>query len=403
MISKKYTLGVIAVLVMAACAVFGLTRPKGSSDWSDYIPFGQSSSISAKNMIPTKYTAKVIQSLAYDDNKIGSSTGMYILSALLANGVNGRAQEELLKAMETQDLSKVNEIVQAQMSQQSSRVEMATSAWSEYFLSSYKEAIRKLYADDKDSTDLSLINAWVSEKTHGLIRELSIDVPSGKYVKYVLVNAIYFRDKWKDPFETNDTYDERFYSFGEKRSSWGDMVDMMHKKDMYLPYYEDEILQAIQLPYKTGDKMTILLPKIPFDRFIQNFKAEYLELPYERKDISEVAIPKFRIETERGLMDLFRKWGIETILTKEGYDYNQMVKRLESDGDNKLVGFATQKAKIEVEENGTRAVVVTYAGGFGDTLAEEEPKEIIFRADHPFVFIINDGLFVGTYAKAARY
>ena len=170
MITKKYKLGILAILVIAVCALYGISKSKGASDWFDYNPSGREGTISAKNTIPTKYTAKVIQSLAYDKNEIGSSTGMYILSALLANGVNGRAQEELLKAMETPALSKVNEIVQAQMSQQSSRVEIATSAWSKYFLSSYKEAIRKLYVDDKGVVDNSRMNAWVSEKTHGICK-----------------------------------------------------------------------------------------------------------------------------------------------------------------------------------------------------------------------------------------
>jgi len=65
--------------------------------------------------------------------------------------------------------------------------------------------------------------------------------------------------------------------------------------------------------------------------------------------------------------------------------------------NNLYIGFATHKAFVDVNEEGTEAAAAT-AIGAETTSAPVNP--LIFRADHPFVFLIQDNetglvLFMG--------
>lgn len=73
--------------------------------------------------------------------------------------------------------------------------------------------------------------------------------------KLILVNALYFSGKWKNPFEKYATYTEKFY----KGNSVVTDVDMMHQTDSF-NYCDNRELKAkfIELPYQGRKNINLL-------------------------------------------------------------------------------------------------------------------------------------------------
>nr|CAB3489628.1 unnamed protein product [Digitaria exilis] len=65
--------------------------------------------------------------------------------------------------------------------------------------------------EDKPVESRQQINSWVAEVTRGLITELVKPEDQRTETVNVVVNAIYFKGKWCDPFDKNYTQDREFY------------------------------------------------------------------------------------------------------------------------------------------------------------------------------------------------
>ena len=102
------------------------------------------------------------------------------------------------------------------------------------------------------------INEWVANKTEGMISNLLQPGTLNPATRLALVDAIYFNGGWQSIFNTNLTQVAPFYV------SPSQFVDapMMEQVEV-ARYYEDNLLQAVELPYSNSNiTMVVLLPKI---------------------------------------------------------------------------------------------------------------------------------------------
>jgi serpin B len=99
----------------------------------------------------------------------------------------------------------------------------------------------------------------------------------------------------------------------------------------------------------------------------------------------EVSLPKFTFSTSYDLNDTLSTMGMSSAFDPNTADFSGM------DGQKDLyIGLVIHKAYIAVDEQGTEAAAAT---GIGMTLSAAnvvEQQPIIFRADHPFLFMILD-------------
>ncbi|MDV2481424.1 serpin family protein [Methanoculleus sp. Wushi-C6] len=289
----------------------------------------------------------------------------------------------------------------------------ANALWAEEtypFLPEYVDAAAQWYGANATNLDFvgnpegarQRINRWVEEQTEEKIRDL---LPAGSIdalTRLVITNAIYFKGTWVEQFNANETRDAEF-RVGPNETV---QVRMMQRTDeeAVFGYAETDALQALELPYAHGDgtrlSMLVLLPKgDDLTAVEESLDAETVADLRGSLDSQRVKVyfPKFTLETEYSLPRTLAAMGMPTVFTTDA-DLSGM------DGTRNLfVSDVVHKAFVDVNEEGTEAAAAT---GVVVKLvsAPIEDTTPVFKADHPFVFLIveNDSgtiLFIGRVAN----
>ena len=226
------------------------------------------------------------------------------------------------------------------------------------------------------------INKWVEEITNNKIRDL---IPQGvlqEMTRLVITNAIWFNGNWVKPFDKKSTSSSIF----NVNSSISVTTDFMHKKSD-AGYYEDEEVQALELPYKGEKKsMVIILPKETdgwklVGRIITPDRLRIISRGMEVKEV-EMAIPKFTYESQFNLKETLILLGMKEAFTDYA-DFSGMTE------DNDLkIDEVIHKAFIEVNESGTEAAAATAVIMVLKSALDEQ--SVRFIANHPFIYFIID-------------
>lgn len=122
---------------------------------------------------------------------------------------------------------------------------------------SYNSALRLVdFKNHRESARWN-INNWVERKTKKRIKNLVPKQSLTSDTRLILTNAIYFKGYWEAPFEPKATKEASFFLNKGEESK----VHMMHQSNDF-HYYEDQLLQAVDIPYK-GKKisMMVILPR----------------------------------------------------------------------------------------------------------------------------------------------
>ncbi len=238
------------------------------------------------------------------------------------------------------------------------------------------------------------INSWAEEQTGGRIKDLVPQWTLNSMTRLVITNAIYFKGTWKIRFEKKETTEMEFHKT-DYTSVPAEMMHLSGEKANF-NYYEDDSLQVLELPYQ-GDELSMLvfLPKTNGTSTLEeNLTLKSLDRwrsLLEERNV-EVYLPKFTFETSYFLAGNLASMGMPTPVSMDA-DFSGI------DGRKDLyMTNVIHKAYVAVDEEGTEAAAST-AIVMTDT-AEMPSTKTIFRADHPFIFIIQDDrtgmiLFIG--------
>ncbi len=281
------------------------------------------------------------------------------------------------------------------------RLNMANRLWGQQgfsFLPGFLAITREHYGAELAQVDFTRqaeparqqINAWVEEQTQGKIRDL---VPAGLLddtTRLVLTNAIYFKGEWNRRFGKGATQDAPFHVSARQQAD----VPLMYQTD-HFRYWSGEGLKLLELPYGKGDMaMLILLPdeveglsaleaKLTADN-LSRWQSDF------RRQKVRVHLPRFTMTSQFQLDDVLKAMGM-TLAFARGADLTGM-----SSQGGLYISAVIHKAFVDVNEEGTEAAAAT-AGGIRIL---KKQLEQVFRADHPFVFLIRDNrtgsiLFMG--------
>ena len=255
------------------------------------------------------------------------------------------------------------------------------------------------------------INAWVAQETRNRIQNILAPGSITPDFRLVLANAIYFLGKWTVSFQETNTETQPFFISGSTVTE----VPLMHQPLLsgpdgqpilfkYMQTYPAQSaspssndFQALELPYGSNQlSMVILLPSQldGLKQLEQQLSPAFLSDVLSRMTPQpvEIFLPRFTLESFLDLGGTLAGLGMPDAFIPFAADFSGI------DGANDLfVGFVVHKAWGEIKESGTEAAAATVIGVVATSVG---PPPLIFRADHPFLFLIRDAqtgsvLFMG--------
>src|SRR5262249_44277268 len=147
--------------------------------------------------------------------------------------------------------------------------------------------------------------------------------------------------------------------------------------------------QAVELPYKTGElAMVVLLPRqVDGCAALEARLSPALlaqSLPQMRRQKVDIFLPRFKLESKFELQKTLAKMGMPNAFGTAA-DFSGI------DGSRNLfISAVFHKAWGEVNEEGTEAAAATAVTIKRSAIIREPTTPPVFRADHPFVFLIRD-------------
>jgi serine protease inhibitor len=243
--------------------------------------------------------------------------------------------------------------------------------------------------DFGDGETRDVINKWADDHTEGMIKEVLSEQEFDPLAVSYLLNAIYFKGLWSCPFEAEATKEERF--------DGGNPVPMM-RNVFEMEYAEDELCQSVVLPYGNGSyQMQVFLPREgkTLDELAESLSGKNWRMRGRSCEV-DLKLPRFEIVTNINLKPVMTELGMPTAFDPENADFSELC--VDNFGENIYIALMKQVAKIEVNEQGTKAAAVTVIG-MGAT---GMPKTATFHANRPFLYVISEQstgiiLFMGQY------
>ncbi len=327
---------------------------------------------------------------------------------MLVNGAVGDTQKEILEGLEFRS-GKVDDInslchqlmIESPKLDKSTQLSMANAVVVNKKIQlqpTFQNVVKKQYdalvasKDFSSPATLSFINQWASDNTQGMVPKILERInPDG--VSYLL-NALYFKGIWYRQFDKKHTKKEAFTKADGTKSQ----VQMMHQKEQFL-IGENEMYQTVVLPYGNGSyEMIVVLPregkKLSDVLVAMNGKQWKDNLKATRFAEVDLKLPRFTSVYNRELNDVLKLLGMNAMFDPSKANLTKM------SAVSSFVSMVLQKAKIEVDEEGSKAAAVTVV----ETLTTAAPpsRPIMFHANRPFMYAIAEHstgtiFFMGTY------
>ncbi len=347
-----------------------------------------------------------------NENIFISPASIAIALDMVYNGASGKNQQAIAKTLELQgmtlqEINQANAALKVTLSNPDPKVQIsiANSLWAgeaQPFKPEFIEKIQHFYSAEVKNLNFgapgasNIINDWVKQNTNGKIDKIVDEIGSDTVL--VLLNAIYFKGNWKYPFPREATQQRPFTLLNGAQKQH----PMMFRQVSNLQYYQNEMFQAISLPYGEGRlSMYIFLPfkGVSLKTFYESLNAENWQKwlnQFDSPDKSDhsgeilIGLPRFKLEYSIELNDALKALGME-IAFREGADFSAMTP------SPLQIDLVQHKTFVEVNEEGTEAAAVT-----GVAMTRGIPDEMI--VDRPFFLVIRDNqtgtiLFMGSIVE----
>jgi serpin B len=363
----------------------------------------QISLIESENLFAIDIFRMVVENAAETENVIISPLSISTSLSMTLNGANGSTLRSMLATLRMDSLtpdiinSSYKNLTQSLLNvDKQVLISIANSVWSEknfVVKKPFADILTGFYNAESRSFDITdpqvpaQINSWIDTKTNGLITNMIDNLDPNTVM--LLINAIYFKGKWKSQFDVANTVQGSFY----KPGNLTEQVPMMKQTSDY-KIYKGSGFTLAELPYGQGNfVMDVILPddNNGIDNIVSlldgNTLNGWLNLMSSRK--TDLSFPRFKYGYKKELTNILTDMGMG--ITFGHYaDFSNI-------SDLKLyISLVLHQAVIETNEEGTEAAAATIVGI--STTAVMEPFTL--SIDHPFIYIIretttNSILFMG--------
>ncbi|KAG5542202.1 hypothetical protein RHGRI_021911 [Rhododendron griersonianum] len=371
--------------------------------------------------VSLSFAKQVSQSASKDSNLVFSPPLIHVVLGLIAAGSNGPTQSQVLSLLNSKSTDDLNSLTSQLVSLVFANggstggptLSFANGVWVDQTLSlkpSFKKVVDTVYKAALNHVDFQTkadevtneVNQWAGKQTNGLIKEV---LPSGSVddsTRLIFANALYFKGAWTEKFNASKTKDREFHLLN---GSSVQVPFMTSKKDQFISEFNS--FKVLRLPYNQGEdkrrfSMYLYLPnaKDGLSALMRKMSSKSLfldrHLPCKRVEVGEFLIPKFKFSFCFEASKVLKGLGL-VLPFGGGEGLIEMVDST-SVGRKLYISSIFHKACIEVNEEGTKAAAAS--AGILTFECYEEPEEIDFVADHPFLFVIREDntgavLFIG--------
>lgn len=241
------------------------------------------------------------------------------------------------------------------------------------------------------------INAWVSGETRARIPELITASSINDATRLIVTNAVYFLGDWLHPFNASSTSEETFRLVDGSTTP----IPLMFQRGSFRLLETDQF-QAIDLPYDDARlSMTVLLPRKPNDLLAleagldAGLQGWLTRLDAEQPRTVQLYLPKIETALNYELVPQLTALGMGVAFTPAA-DFRGIADA------PMAIGQVVHKTFLRIDEKGAEAAAATGIA-IEVTSAPATPPPI-FRADHPFLFLIRDRetgavLFLGRISR----
>jgi serpin B len=244
------------------------------------------------------------------------------------------------------------------------------------------------------------INAAVEKQTEDKVKDLLKPDHLTPATRLVLTNAIYFKAEWDSKFAPAITQKRAFQVTADQKVTVPTMAQTWQ-----FNYLEDDAFQLLELPYAGKDLSMLVLLPTKADGLAELEKSLTGEKLTEwtgkmKPAVVVVFLPKFKVTGSFELKEVLSAMGMGRAFDRQRADFSGM----SASRDPLFIQNVIHKTFVDVNEEGTEAAgataVIVGAGG-------APPKGALFRADHPFLFLVRDNrsgsvLFVGRVADPTK-
>ncbi|WP_157212279.1 serpin family protein [Desulfomonile tiedjei] len=344
-----------------------------------------------------------------DENLIFSPLSIFLSLATAFEGARGQSKDEIGKLLAIGQVAAPLHVMLADLTYQlrhsipeeHGALSLANGVWIHEFPDhiihpTFEKVIADFYRATVVTADFrsspaqvaGQMNDWIKEMTRGKITDLiSADRLRREQTVISILNAFYFKNMWLWPFETGRTKDEDFVCSGGSRIK----VRMMHSSQRFR-YMEEQDLQGLELPYQGWEtSMMVFLPRKAdgLQEMEKSLTPETLGLwisKFSQLPDVDVSFPKFGFKSRYGLLPTLKEMGMN-ISFGPGADFSGMLekKRPESPSISLFITSMLHETRIDLNERGTEAAAAT---ALSISASAPKPERKIFRADHPFMFVI---------------
>lgn len=336
-------------------------------------------------------------------NMLVSPLSAQLALAMLANGTAGttKTQIEAVLGMKTEEYNRyAAAYVKTLTSGNRYTLAIANSLWVKRGMAVNKNFLQTnanyynadVFQTDFDKQSVQDMNAWINEKTGGLIKEFDNEVDPA--VLLSVFNTVAFDVQWLYQLDENKTASGVFTTTDGRKQSAEYLYSQSEKN-----YIKDDKAQGIIKEFSGPYSMAFVLPNegITPEQYLSQLTADGVKslLSYKSEDKLEswgweVLLPKFDYDYKTDLKAALQQMGVSDLFTQGKADLSGI-------SDGLFVRDADQKTTITMNECGV------VASGVSRYQVLKAAAVNYLPFDRPFVYMIIDSnqlpIFVGTVTE----
>ncbi len=343
---------------------------------------------------------------ANGENRVYSPLNIYMALGMLAETAAGETRDQILAALGTTDIEDLRARVDAlwkatYVDNGAAKNILAASLWmrdgQDYVPTTIGNLQKKyhasLYSGDMSSAAYSdALRNWINDQTDNLLTDSVKEISFDPATVMALVTTICYRAKWEDEFRQTET--------GKFHAAGGDVdcTFMKETQDNGIYYWGEHfgaVAKYMDESMPNSDMLFILPDEgVSVDELLTDpevLKLIYGGSPFENNKTVKIhfSVPKFDVKSDIDMAEGLKKLGIVDAWDGAKADFSSLT------NVKAFVSEARHSARVQIDEEGVKAVAFSEIMMAGAMLPQEE--EIDFVLDRPFLFVIRmtDNCFYG--------